>query len=115
MIQAVLSYLISNDGAPVTEIQRSFKLSADMAANILIQLEDAGLLHEQKLDACHHMDHEGKQAAHAHTGGCGSGNCSSSEGACGITESFERGCCGMNAPYRITPAGRQFLENFATL
>ena len=112
MIQAVLSYLITNDGAPVTEIQRVFQLSADMAANIMIQLEDAGLLYEQKLDACHHMDSDGTMRSHEHTGGCGSGNCASSEGACGITESFERGCCGMNAPYRITPAGRSFLERF---
>ncbi len=113
MIQNVLSYLIQHDGAPVTEIQRVFKLSADMAANILIQLEDAGLLYEQKLEACHHMDSDGQMLTHAHTGGCGSGNCASAEGACGITESFERGCCGMNAPYRITPAGRSFLERFA--
>lgn len=113
MIHAVLSYLLENDGAPVTEIQRVFKLPADMAANILIQLEDAGLLHEQKLDACHHMDADGNMLEQSHAGGCGSGNCSSAEGACGITESFERGCCGMNSPYRITPAGKRFLERFA--
>jgi predicted transcriptional regulator len=113
MIQDVLTYLISHDGAPVTEIQRVFKLSADMAANLMIQLEDAGLLYEQKLEACHHMDTDGNMLTQTHTGGCGSGNCASSDGACGITESFERGCCGMNAPYRITPSGRTFLERFA--
>jgi hypothetical protein len=112
MMHAVLSYLEEHDGAPVTEIQRRFKLSADMAANLMIQLEDAGLLYEQKLDACHHMDTDGNMLSHAHAGGCGSGNCASAEGACGITESFERGCCGMNAPYRITPAGRRFVAQF---
>ena len=115
MIHAVLSYLQTHDGAPVTEIQRVFKLSADMAANILIQLEDAGFLHEQKLEACHHMDAEGHMLTHSHTSGCGSGNCASAGGACGITESFERGCCGMNSPYRLTPRGRDFLEQFAGL
>jgi hypothetical protein len=113
MIHAVLNYLISHDGAPVTEIQRVFTLSADMAANLMIQLEDAGLLYEQKLEACHHMDAEGNMRDHSHSGGCGSGNCASAAGSCGITESFERGCCGMNAPYRITPAGRTFLEQLA--
>lgn len=112
MIHAVLTYLIANDGAPVTEIQRHFGLSADMAANVMIQLEDAGLLFEQKLEACHHMDADGQLMTHAHAGGCGSGNCASAEGACGITEAFERGCCGMNAPYRITPAGKQFVAQF---
>lgn len=115
MIHAVLTYLATHDGAPVTEIQRVFALSADMAANILIQLEDAGLLHEQKLEACHHMDADGNMRSHSPAGGCGSGNCASSEGACGITESFERGCCGMNSPYRLTPRGRAFLAEFAAL
>ncbi|MFP5501049.1 MAG: hypothetical protein ACLGIN_01080 [Candidatus Sericytochromatia bacterium] len=110
MISDVLTYLIAHDGAPVTEIRRQFKLSADTAANLLIMLEDAGFLYEQKLEACHHMDHDGQVQSHAHTTGCGSGNCASSEGACGITESFERGCCGMNAPYRITDQGRAFVE-----
>ena len=114
MIHAVLTYLNAHDGAPVTEIQRVFTLSADMAANLMIQLEDAGLLYEQKLEACHHMDEDGNMLESSHAGGCGSGNCASSEGACGITESFERGCCGMNAPYRITPAGQAFLQRFAS-
>ena len=114
MINDVLTYLNAHDGAPVTEIQRVFTLSADMAANLMIQLEDAGLLYEQKLDACHHMDADGNMLESSHSGGCGSGNCASSEGACGITESFERGCCGMNAPYRITPAGQAFLQRFAS-
>lgn len=113
MIRDVLAYLVENDGAPVTELQRVFQLSPDMAANLVIQLEDAGLLYEQKLEPCHHMDAHGTMHAHAHAGGCGSGNCASSEGSCGITDSFERGCCGMNAPYRITPRGRQFLEKLA--
>ncbi|MNK75671.1 hypothetical protein D3C87_952140 [compost metagenome] len=114
MIHAVLTYLNKHDGAPVTEIQRVFALSADMAANLMIQLEDAGFLYEQKLDACHHMDADGNMLEQTHAGGCGSGNCASSEGACGITESFERGCCGMNAPYRITSSGQAFLQRFAS-
>jgi hypothetical protein len=111
VLHAVLSYLHAHQGAPVTEIKRHFALSSDMAANLLIQLEDAGFLHEQQLQACHHMDAHGnfKQASKGGCGGCSSG-CGSGGSTCAVGEAFERGCCGMNSPYRLTPRGEAYLS-----
>lgn len=112
MLIDVLAYLSEHQGAPVTEIKKVFGLGSDLAANLLIQLEDAGFLHEQKLDACHHMDGAGHfidAASGCGSSGCGSGGCGSGGTSCSVGEAFERGCCGMNSPYRVTPEGRAFL------
>lgn len=119
MLFDVLAYLHDHQGAPVTEIKRHFALSSDMAANLLIQLEDAGFLHEQQLEACHHMDAQGNLKATSQGGcgtggGCGSGGCSSG-GGCAVGEAFERGCCGMNSPYRLTARGEAQLMRIRAL
>jgi hypothetical protein len=110
MLVDVLAYMAAHEGAPVTEIKRVFELPSDMAANLLVQLVDAGFLFEQPLSACHHMDEHG----HAIEGGCGSagcgsGGCGSGGTSCAVGDAFERGCCGMNSPYRVTDGGRDFL------
>ncbi|MBO9541036.1 hypothetical protein J7643_10650 [bacterium] len=118
MLHDVLAYIHAHQGAPVTEIKRHFGLSSDMAANLLIQLEDAGYLHEQQLEACHHMDAQGnfkETGGGCGSGGCGSGGCSSGGGACAVGEAFERGCCGMNSPYRVTARGEAFLTRMRAI
>ncbi|MNL51821.1 hypothetical protein D3C87_1749510 [compost metagenome] len=120
MLYDVLAYIPAHQGAPVTEIKRHFGLSSDMAANLLIQLEDAGYLHEQQLEACHHMDAQGNLKTTSQ-GGCGSGGssgsggCSSGGSACAVGEAFERGCCGMNSPYRLTPRGEAHLARMKAI
>ncbi|HEY9857644.1 MAG TPA: hypothetical protein V6D05_18000 [Stenomitos sp.] len=111
MLIDVLAYIADHQGAPVTEIKKRFGLSSDLAANLLIQLEDAGFLHEQKLDACHHMDEHG-HFTDAHAGHSGCSGCGSS---CAVSVGFERGCCGMNSPYRVTERGIEFLGRMRSL
>lgn len=113
MLIDVLAYIADHQGAPVTEIKKRFELSSDLAANLLIQLEDAGYLHEQELEACHHMDAHGNPVqSGCGSSGCSSGGCSSS---CAVGEAFERGCCGMNSPYRVTERGMVFLARMRSL
>lgn len=115
MLIDVLAYIADHQGAPVTEIKKRFDLSSDLAANLLIQLEDAGYLHEQQLEACHHMDSSG-HFVESHGSGCGSGCSSGGCGsACAVGDAFERGCCGMNSPYRVTDRGLDFLARMRAL
>lgn len=115
MLIDVLAYIRDHQGAPVTEIKQRFGLSSEIAANLLIQLEDAGFLHEQQLEACHHMDANGdfvESPSACGTSSCGSGGCGSS---CAVGAAFDRGCCGMNSPYRVTPRGLDFLARMRAL
>lgn len=94
MRQEVLRYLRDRGGVPVTELATAFDLPAEMAANLLIQLQDAGLLAEHELGGCAHL---GGACA-----GCDASGCSSGAG-------FTHGCCGLNAPYQLTPLGHALL------
>lgn len=118
MLYDVLAYMAEHQGAPVTEIKKVFGLPSDMAANVLIQLVDAGFLDEQPLGACHHIDEHGNAitgTAGCGDAGCGSGGCGSGGSACSVGDAFERGCCGMNSPYRMTTAGHTFLARMRAI
>lgn len=98
MRRDVLTYLKAHGGAPVTEIQRAFDLPSEMAANLMVQLQDAGLLGEQELSRCSHT-----------AGACGA-DCAAS---CSQGNAFERGCCGLNAPYQLTERGQALLAGMS--
>ncbi len=101
MYQQVLTFVAERGQARVTEIQQAFGLSAEMAACLCIELQDAQWLTDTPPSACPRQGGDG---------GCGS--CAQS--ACpghtspGDPSAFE-GCCGINAPFRLTTRGRTFL------
>lgn len=124
MLSDVLRYIADRDGAPVTEIKKAFGLPAEMAAELCIQLQDAGFVADQVLEPCHHL--EGASSCTT----CSGASCSSGAEQAGrqggeqggansphghhmaeiLADAFKKGCCGMNAPYFITASGRSYLE-----
>ena len=113
-----MRYIAERGGAPVTEIQKAFDLSPEMAAELCIQLQDAGFVADQALEPCHHL--EGASSCSS----CSGASCSNGRGhdsGAGVdpqghhvsevlADAFKQGCCGMNAPYLITPAGSAYLN-----
>lgn len=86
MIEQVLAFL-SETPRRLPEIKQEFDLPSTMAANLVIQLEDAGLIEEAgpgtSCSSCH---------SHA-CSGCG-----------------EKSTCSVNPPYRLTEAGKEYLK-----
>lgn len=112
MLSDVLRYIAQRDGAPVTEIKKTFDLPAEMAAELCIQLQDAGFVADQVLEPCHHLD--GSSSCSSCSGAsCSNGTGSGHHIAEVLADAFKQGCCGMNAPYYITASGRAYLRSVA--
>ncbi|MBM3270315.1 MAG: hypothetical protein FJZ01_21995 [Candidatus Sericytochromatia bacterium] len=111
MISEVLRLLAaSREGLPVTEIRRALDLPAELAASLVIQLQDAGFVSEWELEPCHHQD-PGTACKE-----CSGGSCSGSADHAQSPPAgdFGQGCCGINAPFRITGRGHAYLAAAAT-
>lgn len=108
MLSDVLRYIAERGGAPVTEIQRVFDLPAEMAAELCIQLQDAGFLADQVLEPCHHLG-GGPSCSGCSGGSCRAGASAGHAAGGSLAGAFERGCCGMNAPYVVTSSGLAYL------
>lgn len=86
MIEQVLAFL-SEGPRRLPEIKQEFDLPPSMAANLVIQLEDAGLIEE-----------------------AGAGTACSSCHSQACTGCGEKSTCPVNPPYRLTEAGKAFLK-----
>ena len=97
----MLTFIADRGQARVTEIQQAFALSAEMAACLCIELQDAQWLTDTAPSACHHEGADGGCASCPRNAGPG-------HDSPGDPAAFE-GCCGINGPYRLTTRGLDYL------
>lgn len=107
MLSDVLRYISDRGGAPLTDVRKQFGLPGEMAANLCIQLQDAGYLADKILEPCHHL--EGSETGCT---SCSGGTCANDKTHPDDLVGFNQGCCGMNAPYELTATGRVYLALF---